>query len=54
MCAGINLVYAQQRIVNEVKKEISGLTLTIDSYKNSLKKRFGWPQADQQKNPPDR
>lgn len=38
MFAGFNLVYAQQRIVNEVKKEISGLTLTIDSYKNSLKK----------------
>ncbi len=29
---------AQQRLVNEVKKEISGLTLTVDSYKNSLKK----------------
>ena len=29
---------AQQRLVNEVKKEISGLTLTLDNYKNSLKK----------------
>ena len=28
----------QQRLVNEVKKEISGLTLTVDSYKNALKK----------------
>lgn len=32
------LVNGQQRLVNEVKKEISGLTLTVDSYKNSLKK----------------
>ena len=32
------LVNGQQRVVNEVKKEISGLTLTVDSYKNSLKK----------------
>ena len=31
-------VVAQQRLVNEVKKEISGLTLTVESYKNSLKK----------------
>lgn len=29
---------AQQRLVNEVKKEISGQTLTVDNYKNSLKK----------------
>lgn len=28
----------QQRLVNEVKKEISGLTLTVDNYKNALKK----------------
>ena len=31
-------VVAQQRLVNEVKKEISGLTPTVESYKNSLKK----------------
>ncbi len=31
-------VAAQQRVVNEVKKEISGLSLTVDNYKNSLKK----------------
>ncbi len=29
---------AQQRLVTEVKKEISGMTLTVDNYKNSLKK----------------
>ena len=28
------LVVAQQRLVNEVKKEISGMTLTVDNYKN--------------------
>ena len=32
------LINAQQRVINEVKKEISGLTLTIDNYNNSLKK----------------
>ena len=31
-------INAQQRVVNEVKKEISGLSLTIDNYNNSLKK----------------
>ena len=31
-------VLAQNRLVNEVKKEISGMTLTVDNYKNSLKK----------------
>lgn len=36
---GLNVMAtAQQRLVNEVKKEISGLTLTVDNYKNSLKK----------------
>lgn len=29
---------AQHRLVTEVKKEISGMTLTVDNYKNSLKK----------------
>lgn len=29
---------AQHRLVNEVKKEISGQTLSVDNYKNSLKK----------------
>ena len=29
------VVVAQQRLVNEVKKEISGMTLTVDNYKNS-------------------
>ncbi len=29
---------AQQRLVDEVKKEISGMSLTVDNYKNSLKK----------------
>lgn len=29
---------AQNRLVTEVKKEISAMTLTVDSYKNSLKK----------------
>ena len=29
---------AQPRLVNEVKKEISAMTLTVDNYKNSLKK----------------
>lgn len=32
------LTMAQQRLVTEVKKEISGMTLTVDNYKNSLKK----------------
>lgn len=35
---GTMVVVAQQRLVNEVKKEISGMTLTVDNYKNSLKK----------------
>lgn len=29
---------AQQRLVNEVKKDISAMTLTVDNYRNSLKK----------------
>lgn len=29
---------AQNRLVTEVKKEISGMTLSVDNYKNSLKK----------------
>lgn len=29
---------AQHRLVTEVKKEISGMVLTVDNYKNSLKK----------------
>lgn len=29
---------AQQRLVTEVKKEISGMSLTVDNYKNSLRK----------------
>ena len=29
---------AQQRLVDEVKKDISAMTLTVDNYKNSLKK----------------
>lgn len=32
------LALAQNRLVTEVKKEISGMTLTIENYKNSLKK----------------
>ena len=35
---GQNIVFAQHRLVNEVKKEISGMTLTVDNYNNSLNK----------------
>ena len=35
---GVILMSAQQRLVNEVKKEISAMTLTVDNYKSSLKK----------------
>lgn len=35
---GCAVMTAQQRLVNEVKKEISAMTLTIDNYKSSLKK----------------
>ena len=34
--SGISLM-AQHRLVTEVKKEISGMTLSVDNYKNSLK-----------------
>jgi len=33
-----NQVNAQQRVINEIKKEISGNTVSIDKLKNSLKK----------------
>jgi len=35
---GFNIANAQQRLVNEVKKEISAMTTTVDSYKSSLRK----------------
>ena len=35
---GTATAVSQQRVVNEVKKEISGMSLTVDNYKNSLKK----------------
>lgn len=35
--SGISLM-AQNRLVTEVKKEISGMALSVDNYKNSLKK----------------
>ena len=35
---GCAVMTAQQRLANEVKKEISAMTLTIDNYKSSLKK----------------
>ena len=38
IASGMIWVAAQQRLVNEVKKEIGGLSLTVDNYKNSLKK----------------
>ena len=35
---GVNIATAQQRLVNEVKKEISAMTITVDNYKSSLRK----------------
>lgn len=37
-CAGQNIANAQQRLVNEVKKEISAMTISVDNYRSSLKK----------------
>ncbi len=38
LCCLSNVAVAQQRLVDEVKKEISGLSLTVDNYRSSLTK----------------
>ncbi|MBO4723041.1 MAG: hypothetical protein J5629_08955 [Muribaculaceae bacterium] len=46
--SGISLM-AQNRLVTEVKKEISGMALSVDNYKNSLKKIYKALENDETK-----